>query len=121
MRNVFDALYEDNLLHVISETEQSREVTEEVYKNTAVAVNLYYKETLNYYFSYIKNIPKKIDIYIISSNEQIWGDIEKFAHLENNIFLLKKENRGRDISSLLVTLKEIALNKKYICFIFDKF
>ncbi len=120
MRNVFDALYEDNLLHVISETEQPREVTEEVYKNTAVAVNLYYKETLNYYFSYIKNIPKKIDIYIISSNEQIWGDIEKFAHLENNIFLLKKENRGRDISSLLVTLKEIALNKKYICFIHDK-
>jgi len=120
MKKVFDSLYEDGLLHVISDAELPEKISMDIYKSTAVAVNLYYKETLNYYFSYIDNIPNEIIVYIISSNELIWKDIEKYAHSKNNIILLKKQNRGRDISALLVAFRQIALSKKYICFIHDK-
>lgn len=120
MKNIFDTLYDDKLIHVISDTQQIEEISDKTYSDTVIAINLYYKESLNYYFSYINNIPKKIMVYIISSNELIWEDIEQFIQSRPNTFLLKKENRGRDISALLVAFKPIALQKKYICFIHDK-
>lgn len=86
----------------------------------AIVINLYYVETLNYYVEYIKNIPEGIHIYLISSSEEILEYLEgKFHHRRDTHYLLKN-NRGRDISALLVSFGETALQYKYVCFLHDK-
>lgn len=88
-----------------------------VFEKTAVVINFYYEETLNYYLEYVANIPPKIDVYIITSNDKIISSVNK---LENGIITIKKNNRGRDLSALLVAFKPYVGKYDYICFIHDK-
>ncbi|MDE7204671.1 MAG: rhamnan synthesis F family protein [Lachnospiraceae bacterium] len=81
---------------------------------------MYYEDTLERYFAYLDNVPAAIDIYIISSNSLAWNKIDEYASGRKNVFFLKKENRGRDISALLVTVRERVLTKRFMCFIHDK-
>lgn len=83
--------------------------------SAAVFVNLFYDEQVEFYQKYISNIPDFIDIYIISSKNDI---LTKFENKGYNI--IKKDNRGRDISALLVSAKEKIFQYEYICFVHDK-
>lgn len=80
----------------------------------AVLVNLFYDDQIGFYQEYIKRIPEFIDIIIISSKDMI---LEMF----NDTFIkIKKENRGRDISALLVAARDMIFRYDYICFVHDK-
>lgn len=81
----------------------------------AVLVHLYYEEQLEFYQAYLDKIPHYVDVIIISSKDTI---LESFA--SNRVRKIKKENRGRDISALLVAAKDIVFQYEYICFIHDK-
>lgn len=83
--------------------------------NAAVFVNLFYEEQIGFYLEYLKEIPDFIDIYIISSNKRILAELEEYPYKK-----IKKENRGRDISALLVAVRDIIFQYEYICFIHDK-
>lgn len=91
-------------------------------KKIGVFIHLYYEDTIAYYADYIKNIPSGIDIYISYSNDstkmQIQRELEKRGIV--NYHLVFKNNRGRDISALLVAFREIILDYEYICFVHDK-
>lgn len=116
MYNVYDIRKDRNLYFVLSD----RAVDESalVNKTTAVMMFLYYEESLQFYLSYIDEIPAFIDIYFVSSNEKLYLKVKEFV--ENKIVFVKSKNRGRDVSALLVACKDIALNYEYICFIHDK-
>lgn len=88
----------------------------------AVIVNLYYLDTLERYFSYLDMIPENISVYIVSSNMEAHTPIIKYINQRKGrkIKLVKKNNRGRDISALLVACREWILSYKIICFVHDK-
>lgn len=123
MKNVYDIRYEKNLTFILPEKSYvSQKVTSEVYKKTAVIMYLYYIDTLATYYRYIENIPECIDTYIISSRKEVLEEVKKhieMLHKREPGYILK-ENRGRDISALLVTGREIVSKYEYVCFLHDK-
>lgn len=120
MENIYDIRKEKKLLYIFSRNFANGNVDISVLKQTAIAINLYYTETVDLYLRYIDNIPENIDVYIISSVPEIWNKINLYKRNKQNITILKKKNRGRDISALLVSFRPIALKYKYICYIHDK-
>ena len=120
MKNVYDIRYEKNLIYILPEgMKKSLRIK---YTKTAVILYLYYIDTLSFYYTYIDVIPNIIDMYIISLREEVLEAIRThegdFAN--RNVRYILKENRGRDVSALLVTSLEIVKNYQYICFLHDK-
>lgn len=120
MKNVYDELIDKRLIHILSDSCVEFKVPDTVYKNTAIAVNLYYEDTLHQYFEYLDKVPQNIEIYIYSSNTEAWQAISQYTEERDNMFFVRKRNRGRDISAFLVAFRNIALKKKYLCFLHDK-
>lgn len=120
MQNVYDIVNEKNLLYILSQNAVQYDVNSYILKKTAIVVNLFYEDTLDKYLNYLKNVPDDITVYLISSNILIYDKIEKFINQKNNTYFIQKENRGRDISALLVAFGKKALDYKYFCFIHDK-
>lgn len=91
-------------------------------KKLLVIVNLFYIADTDMYLQYLCNLPGTIDIYIVTSNRNVYdyvnSEIERNGW--NNVKVLQKMNRGRDISALLVACKEILAKYEYICFVHDK-
>ncbi len=120
MKNVQEILIEKNLEFILPRYKLYNNMTIEV--KTAVVVHLYYLDKFNDYWYYLKNICAEIDIYLISSNPDLLKKAEEQKNVLNksNIYLIKKENRGRDISALLVAFGKKIYEYEYICFIHDK-
>ena len=56
------------------------------YEKVAVVIYIYYNNRLDYYYNFIKEIPKGIHIYIITSDENILDDLySKIIRNEKNI------------------------------------
>lgn len=120
MENVYDTRAKKKHLYILSESDSSFVPRSEMLVSVAVAANLYYEDTVEQYFSYLDNMPEQITIYIISSSQIVLRSARNYFKDKTNIFYLQKENRGRDISALLVAFREIALKYQYICFVHDK-
>lgn len=120
MENVYDIRKNEKLMYVLSKNVTAFDLKDEFASSVAVAVNLYYEEMSDFFFSYLSAIPEKIKIYIISSNPLILDAASNHFEGKKNVILLEKNNRGRDISALLVAFREIAFQYQYICFIHDK-
>lgn len=124
VKNVYDIRYENNLIYILSEKdiEIYQSVLFKVYGKTLVIIYLYYMDTLPIYWPYIDGIPKEIAVCLISSREEVLA--KSRIHLEasgrKNVRYILKENRGRDVSGLLVTGADILKNYEYICFLHDK-
>jgi lipopolysaccharide biosynthesis protein len=120
VKNVYDILKDDRLVYILSEKYSKKEKSGLILKSAAVVVNLYYPDILEFYLEYLNQIPEEIDVYIISSNSQIEGKINNYIKNKDNVHYVKKTNRGRDVSALLITARDIVMNYNYICFIHDK-
>lgn len=93
-------------------------------KKIAVLAHIYYAELSEYCEKYIKNFSPDCDLYITTSHEENVKKIEEvFSHSNHKNFVIRViENRGRDVSALLVACKDVILNGNYdyICFMHDK-
>lgn len=89
------------------------------YGKVAVFVNLYYFDSLDYYCQFLNNVPVDIPIFIYSSQESVLIETKKKLN-RSNCYFEQKNNRGRDISALLVSAKNKILQYDYFCFIHDK-
>lgn len=124
MKNVYDIRYEKKLVYVLPGGNDS--VLEKsigaVHAETAVIIYLYYTDTLAEYYGYIGAIPEGIDVYIISSRGDVLEEMRRFmaALGRGNVRYAMKENRGRDVSALLVAGRDIVGRYKYVCFLHDK-
>lgn len=119
MENVYDIRKKKKLLFVLSDKILSGKEYVNTLKSVVIVVNLYYLDSVERYLEFLLKVPKEIEIYIFSSNKDIIAKLEK-DYKQKNIFILKKENRGRDISSLLVSFGKNVFNYKYVCFLHDK-
>ena len=97
-----------------------------VYKNSEVK---YYSlgdnafpDLLDDTFLRVSSMPKESDIYLTTDTEEKKKLIEeKFKNSTFNHFEVRKiMNRGRDVSSLLVGVKDIIMDYDYVCFAHDK-
>lgn len=120
MENLYDIRAKKKHLYILSDSHSSFTPEDKLLTSVAVAVNLYYEDTAEKYFTYLESIPEKIDLYIISSQQSILECARHRFKERDNFFCLEKENRGRDISALLVAFREIALKYQFICFVHDK-
>lgn len=124
MKNVYDIRREKNLIYILSEKAYADEelLLSEIYSQTAIIIYLYYIESLSEYYNYIENIPHNIDLYIVSSREEVLEEVRKQLNLlcRQNVKYLWKENRGRDVSALLIVGRDIVSRYKYVCFLHDK-
>ncbi|WP_186802655.1 rhamnan synthesis F family protein [Lacrimispora celerecrescens] len=122
MRNVSDIKRDKNLNFILSNKYINNINDTIAQKEMAVFIHMHYEDTVKYYFKYIINIPEPIDIYITVSNKatkaKIFECIKEYRM--KNCFLIDKNNRGRDISALLVACRNKILEYQYICFAHDK-
>lgn len=119
MKSINDIRNEKELYYVLPNNVRSgREDLTQI--RAVVVACLYYEELLAESLNYLSNVPEYIDICICTSNPVIVDKTGDFCRQRNNAFILQKNNRGRDISSLLVACREILPRYEYICFIHDK-
>ncbi len=119
MENIYDIRKQKRLQFALSAEHSSYVLNEEQMQSTAVVANLYYTEKAEYYSQYLNGLPKNIVLYIFSSKEDTLEEVKKYVSHEKTVYL-KKENRGRDLSALLVAFRPYADQYNLICFVHDK-
>lgn len=116
MKNVYDIRNEKKMLYILDENRYFTPLYNS--KSIAIVMNLYYADTVPDYMKYVNCISDKIDIYVISSQKDVFDQVNRLK--KRDIFLICKENRGRDISALLVSFRQYYSKYEYICFLHDK-
>lgn len=91
-------------------------------KRIAIVIHLYFAELVEFCFQYIRQIPENIFVVICSSEEVTLKLINEniLFYQRTNFKVIKKDNVGRDVSTLLVTCRNIFLEYDYVCFLHDK-
>lgn len=94
---------------------------EQWHRNVALVMHLYYMDLLENSVHYAWSMPPEADIYITTPHKEEVEHIRKvFSVLPNKVEVRLIENRGRDVSSLLVGVADIVNHYDYICFYHDK-
>lgn len=91
-------------------------------KKIALVYHVYFPDLLEETYKYVGNMPECADIYITTDTQEKKELIEK--RFEGNKFnkleVILIENRGRDVSALLVATKSFIMSYDYVCFAHDK-
>lgn len=121
-KNIFEIVEEKELNFVLSS--KIREDVPQRFKlnEVAVFIHLYYEDSVEGCLTYVKNVPVGINVFISVSSEQMKRKLENYLQKWNLQFcrIVMKQNRGRDLSALLVAFREKVCQYKYICFVHDK-
>lgn len=121
MRNVLDIKKENNLNFILP---MKYRLGLDVYINRSsvvVIIHLHYKDTVNLYMDYVRNIPKDIKILFTTSDAEMATIIDQLiCNWRDDYQIIIKENRGRDISAFLVACRKEILKYQYCCFLHDK-
>ena len=95
-------------------------------RKLALVCYAYYEDLAESMCSYLLNMPEGSDLYLISSKEEVLDAYKKVLaekkaqEVFGKINFLLKPNRGRDVSSLLVTFAPYVKNYEAFCFVHDK-
>lgn len=120
MENIFD-IKRKKSLNFILPLNYELSVEQIDFGQILIIIYLFYDSTLESYFKYINNIPSNIDILFVTSNKEVIIRLKRSDVLQGkNYKIIEKENRGRDISGLLVACRKEVLKYKYVCFLHDK-
>lgn len=120
MENVYDIRTEKNLLYILPEKGAGKnDIDEAVLAKCVIIINLYYSDMVSRSCRYINRIPSRIKVLCISSRQEVLEQARQMIRHKNTEYILK-ENRGRDVSALLVTSREIIKGYQYFCWIHDK-
>lgn len=115
MRTLFERLHWS---YVLSTEGDAGETS----RPAAVIVCLYYEKALKKNLDYLKRIPKGVDVYIIAKRKELVCLIDEYMAGNACFFhvIAARQNRGRDLSALLVEGKGIFGRYEYVCFLHDK-
>lgn len=120
MQNVFDIKKDKNLNFILPlNTKLIKEDSQD--NDVVVVIHLFYESRLEQYLRFIECIPNSIDILFTTSNPLVCSSLETWREKSGRQFkVISKNNRGRDISGLLVACRSEILKYKYVCFLHDK-
>lgn len=120
LRNVLDIKRDKNLNFILPLSYSTDKAAAEL-SETIVVAHLYYEKDLDYYLDYIINIPQEVFVLFTVSSDAMKQKLDNFLEEKHpNGKVIYKENRGRDISALLVAARPYILRYKYVCFVHDK-
>ena len=105
MENVWNIRKNKELYYILPEKEIAASGIN--YVDVAIIAYVYYENTVRKYLEYLNIIPDEMAIYLISSNENVLKELALFAQNKKNALVIKKINRGRDVSALVITGNEI--------------
>lgn len=124
MENVFDIKYKKQLEYVLeSDVNKKNKIqTKSFFDDVVVLMYLYYTDTVYNFSDYVDQIESHIKVYVITPLEKVaeMVSIEASKKGWNNVEIIIKPNRGRDVSGLLIAAKSVISKYKYVCFIHDK-
>ncbi len=113
-----------HLNYVLSSTMCNKEKIEDILQKRKIALvmHLYFPDLVEESFQYATAIPEEADVYITThSVEKKQIILETFKNLPcNHLEVRVIRNRGRDVGSLLVGVKDVIQNYDYVCFVHDK-
>ena len=103
-------------------SDKSIEKPQQFRKKIALMMHIYFSDLIDYCFSYAQSMPEYADIYITVVTENMKNEVEAvFSNLKcNKLTVIIMPNRGRDVGSLLIALREYLYKYDYICFMHDK-
>lgn len=120
----YDIMKNLNLTYILPTNQYNKEVLKEQMKKNKVALvmHLYFEDLLEESYHYVSSMPEEADIYLTTDTEEKKKAIEKvFAGLKcNKLEVRVIQNRGRDVSSLLVGVKDVIMDYDIACFAHDK-
>lgn len=118
--NLADLLYVLHLYYVLP-ISISRPITQNKAK-IALFIHLFFEDLIEECFAYAQSVPEQCDVYVTTNTEEKRQKIlAAFANLKcNKLSVSVIDNRGRDVSALLVAPKEIIMNYDYVCFVHSK-
>lgn len=124
MENVFDIKYKQNLEYIlptIADSEVSLSESDFM-EHVAVVMYFYYIDTIANYCAYINKIQHAVKVYVVTPLEEVAQKVSDEINEKNwlNVEIIRKPNRGRDVSGLLIAAKSVIAQYQYICFIHDK-
>jgi rhamnosyltransferase len=114
----------DNL-HILNDVSGGESVVE-TSGRIAVIAHLYYPDVLDELLEYIGHIPRPFDLYITTASESKRGEILEELSRRGCAFKYEvrvvEQNRGRDMSSLFMTCKDVVLEGgyDYVCRLHSK-
>lgn len=108
------------LTYILSSQKSEIKLAEK--EKVALVMHLYFPDLIEDSFMWASSMPEYADVYITTNTELKRTAIEaKFQYLKcNKLEIRVIENRGRDVSSLLVGVKDIVNEYDYVCFVHDK-
>lgn len=122
--NQADIVKNMNLVYVLPTkyTDFSNREISSKSSNVALVMHLYFEDLLEESLTYAKTMPENSDVIITTDSEEKKRAIEeKFKELFCNKLEIKIiENRGRDVSSLLIGVRDIIEQYDIVCFMHDK-
>lgn len=88
----------------------------------ALVMHIYFMDLIEYCYRYALSMPDNSDIYITTDSTIKKKEIESvFSEGPwHNVKVILIENRGRDVSALLVATKDFIYDYDYVCFMHDK-
>ncbi|WP_312107569.1 rhamnan synthesis F family protein [Lachnoclostridium sp.] len=117
--NVFEIRKNKELFYIFDEKKESNFI-HPLQKFSVVIMYLYYEDTIENYYKYIEAVSKSIDLVLITSVKLVADKLIDRFKTSMNIKVVLKDNRGHDISALLIECREIIKQYKYVCFVHDK-
>ena len=122
MKNVYDIKVERNMNYILSTAYTERDFASLVQKKRIlIALHLHYIDTVKSYIKFAEAIPSYIDIIFTVSDKKVKKILYNTDFVNRrNCKIIEKQNRGRDISAILVACRAEVLKYDYICFLHDK-
>lgn len=122
--NQYDIVKNLNLTYVLPTNQYDKEIFgNQIFgKKIALIMHLYFEDLLEESYRYATSMPLNADVYLTTDTKEKKAAIEKvFSKLNcHKLEVRVIQNRGRDVSSLLVGVKDVIMNYDLVCFVHDK-
>ncbi|MCI5848416.1 MAG: rhamnan synthesis F family protein [Lachnoclostridium sp.] len=117
--NMYDIKERMQLNYILDE---NKDINYNSSLSVALMMHIYFYDKIDYCKKYAKSMPVGTDILISTDSKEKKEAIEKsFQSLKDyNVKVLLTQNRGRDVSALLVCFAPYVSNYDLICFVHDK-
>ena len=114
LADIKNCLYLDYFLpddHCIAPKKEAR---------VALVMHIYFKDQVEYCHAYAKSMPEKSRIILTTDTEEKAEEIRRVFSRDMDVTVIQVENRGRDVSALLVGAREYIKDCDLVCFMHDK-
>lgn len=122
--NQYDIVKDMNLAYILPTNQMDKEMLDKDLQDAKIALvmHLYFEDLLDDSYHYASSMPEQSDIYITTNTPEKAAAIrERFKDLAcNKLDVRVIENRGRDVSSILVGVKDVIMDYDIACFVHDK-